>query len=476
MKNIKLTNCQEHAFQKFLSFLEDSSYKAFILKGYAGTGKTTLTKQFIDELVKRELPFSLLASTGRAAKILTNATNYLARTVHSEIYTFSDLNQDLEKIANERETMKIDSTGQLYLNFELLEKKSTRDELVHFYLVDEASMVSDKEDKSAKQALFGSGRLLYDLIMHDPLGRFIFIGDKCQLPPVTQNISPALDADYLKEVYGISVLESELTQIVRQEKANGIVVAAQKLRELYHHPQTNKWASFPLRGYNNIHIFNAQTDLINKYINVVKKEGFNAATLLCVSNKETNALTKILRPSFGHLTPYLEKGDLLLVTQNNLLTGLLNGDLVVVEEVSIKERRAGLTFLRVTVREMFSEDSHSLLMIAEVLYGNLTNITQTQHKDLLMDFYYRMRKCGIKQKSFQFNEMMREDPYLNALRAVYGYALTCHKAQGGEWENVFLDIHRSLPAWEKPGVYQWVYTAVTRARKELYTVDGFWVR
>jgi hypothetical protein len=115
-------------------------------------------------------------------------------------------------------------------------------------------------------------------------------------------------------------------------------------------------------------------------------------------------------------------------------------------------------------------------MIAEVLYGNLTNITQTQHKDLLMDFYYRMRKCGIKQKSFQFNEMMREDPYLNALRAVYGYALTCHKAQGGEWDNVFLDIHRSLPAWEKPGVYQWVYTAVTRARKELYTVDGFWVR
>ena len=154
MKNIKLTNCQEHAFKKFLSFLEDSSYKAFILKGYAGTGKTTLTKQFIDELVKRELPFSLLASTGRAAKILTNATNYLARTVHSEIYTFSDLNQDLEKIANDRETIKIDSTGQLYLNFELLEKKSTRDELVHFYLVDEASMVSDKEDKSAKPCPF----------------------------------------------------------------------------------------------------------------------------------------------------------------------------------------------------------------------------------------------------------------------------------------------------------------------------------
>ena len=476
MKEIKLTNCQQHAFGQFLSFLDDTSFKVYILKGYAGTGKTTLMAKFIKELDSRKLPFSLLASTGRAAKILSNATEYVAKTVHSEIYVFSDLNQDLEKLVKERETQIVDSTGQLYLNFDLCDKSSSESEIVYYYLVDEASMVADEADKYAPQALFGSGRLLYDLIKHDPKGRFIFIGDACQLPPVKQNFSPALDAAYLERVYGISVCESELTQIVRQEKTNGIVVAAQKLRELYHHPQPYKWASFPLKGHNNIHILNTQTDLINKYISIVKEKGFNAATLLCMSNKETNALTRILRPSFGHMTPYLEKGDLLLITQNNLISGLMNGDLVVVEEVGKQEKRAGLTFVHVSVREMFTKKTVSQLMIAEVLYGNLTNITQIQQKELLIDFYYRMREVGIGQKSDLFKQIMREDPYLNALRAVYGYALTCHKAQGGEWEYVFLDIHRALPAWEKPGVYQWVYTAVTRARKELYTVDGFWVK
>ena len=188
-----------------------------------------------------------------------------------------------------------------------------------------------------------------------------------------------------------------------------------------------------------------------------------------------SSATAILRPSFGHFTPLIEKGDLLLVTQNNMLSGLMNGDLVTVNEVVIKERRAGLTFLKVSVKELFTGKDYSQLMIADILYGTQTNLTQSQQKELFIDFYYRMKEKSIKQGSKLFQEMMMMDPYLNALRAVFGYALTCHKAQGGEWDYVYLDIPKSVPGMQKPYVYQWIYTAMTRARKELYIVDGFWL-
>ena len=139
------------------------------------------------------------------------------------------------------------------------------------------------------------------------------------------------------------------------------------------------------------------------------------------------------------------------------------------------ERRAGLTFLHVKVKELFTGQSYAQLLISDVLYGNLTNITQAQQKELFIDFYYRMKAKGIKQKSLLFKQQMMEDPYLNALRTVYGYSLTCHKSQGGEWDYVFLDIARSVPGMQKPYVYQWMYTAMTRARKELYVVQDFWV-
>ncbi len=153
----------------------------------------------------------------------------------------------------------------------------------------------------------------------------------------------------------------------------------------------------------------------------------------------------------------------------------MNGDLVIVQSVTTYGYRANLTFLNVSVRELFSNIEYSQLMIADVLYGNQTNLSQTQQGELFIDFYIRMKARGLTQRDPRFLHMMMEDPYLNALRAVFGYALTCHKAQGGEWEHVYLDISRSLPAQRKPYVYQWVYTAVTRAKEELFTVNDFWV-
>lgn len=475
MTELVLTPGQQTAFDALKSFLKDKKSKVFILKGYAGTGKTTLMRKLIAEMQERNLRFSLLASTGRAAKILANATNCEAKTIHSEIYKFIDLNQDLEKVVENRETTKMDSSGQLYLNFELTHKENEGSECTHFYIIDEASMISDAIDQNSTQALFGSGMLLTDLFKYDESGKFVFVGDICQLPPVSQTISPALSSNYIEDTFGYKCHEFELTEVVRQSSDVDIVRSAQRMRKLYYNPQPWKWAKFPMRGYKDVHVLNSQTTLINEYIKKVNELGYNNATLLCFSNKQCDITTQLLRPSFGHYSHTLELGDLLLITQNNLISGLMNGDLGVIEDVVIQERRAGLTFLKVSIKELFTRQVYSQLMIADVLYGNQTNITQPQQKELYIDFYYRMKDKGIKQKSSMFKQCMMTDPYLNALRAVFGYALTCHKAQGGEWDYVYLDIPRNVPALEKPYVYQWVYTAMTRAKKGLYIVDDFWL-
>ena len=474
MNKIELTKGQQSAFNSFKEFLHNSESKVFILKGYAGTGKTTLMKTFVAEMQRQNLSFSLLASTGRAAKILSNATNCEAKTVHSEIYTFSDLNNDLEQVIQEREATNVDSSGQLYLSFELSHKQH-QDENTHFYIIDESSMISDSIDKTATQALFGSGKLLTDLFAYDSNGKFIFVGDVCQLPPISQTISPALSAEYIHNNFGFICKVSELTEIVRQTAEVDIVRSATQMRKLFYNPQPWKWAKFPLRGFKDIHIVNSQSFLINQYITDVKHNGYKNSTLLCFSNKQCDIATQLLRPSFGHYSYTLEVGDLLLITQNNLLSGLMNGDLGIVEDVAIQEKRAGLTFLKISIKELFTQKVYSQLLIADILYGNQTNLTQSQQKELYIDFYYRMKAKGIKQKSFAFKQYMMNDQYLNALRAVFGYALTCHKAQGGEWDYVYLDIPKQVPALEKPYVYQWVYTAMTRAKKGLFVVDDFWV-
>ncbi len=471
-KKIKLSNDQQKAMERFETFV-DSDACVFILKGYAGTGKTTIVKEMISRLAKKGHACNLLASTGRAAKILSNATSMMTNTVHSLIYKFRDFNQDLDNVVSERTSTGVDSTGQLVLIFDLVPVDSNDKQ--QYYFVDEASMVSDVNDHCAYQATFGSGRLLTDLLTYDPNGKFVFIGDTCQLPPIRQKESPALSVKYFNDTFGQKAIEATLTQIMRQKRGNDIVVAAQRLRALYQNPQTWKWAKFPVRGFKNVHLMDSPVLIVQKYIEHIKKYGYNNSTLLCFSNRQCDAVTKIVRQVLGLTSDLLQKDDLLLITQNNNTTGLMNGDLVKVCSVQIKEHRAGLTFLSVSVREITTQKEYSTLMIADIIYANQTNLTQTQQKELFVDFAVRMKKRHIKQKTKEFNDNMLIDPYLNALRAVFGFALTCHKAQGGEWDNVFLDIPRNFPLQPKPYVYQWMYTAMTRARKEFYLVDDFYI-
>lgn len=479
-KKITLTPHQEVVFNELTKFV-DSDSRVFILKGYAGTGKTTLMKTFINFLRKEEEHFKLLASTGRAAKILRDITGTLASTVHSELYTFKDFNQDLDKkLADKDGDMpSVDETGQLLLQFEVVEVDNS-DYARCIYIIDESSMISDVKDKNPTQAEFGSGRLLDDLLKHDSKGKFVFVGDICQLPPINSSLSPALSSLYFKEIFHVEPKEAELTQIMRQEEGNDIVVAASVIRDMYNNPPPpnnigkTQWVKFPLKGYNNITICPSEQSLIDRYIDDIKENGYENATMICRSNTKCGQMARHIRSALG-MVYTLHAGDLLIVNQNNYISGLVNGDMVKVIAIGNWEERACLTFQHVEVEEIGTKRRASQLMIMDILGGYSPNLDQERQKALFIDYFLRMKKLGIKQNSPMFKKNMMEDPYLNALRANYGYAVTCHKSQGGEWKNVYLSIPGNLSCNAGKEEFQWLYTAMTRAKQQLFIQEGFFL-
>ena len=197
--------------------------------------------------------------------------------------------------------------------------------------------------------------------------------------------------------------------------------------------------------------------------------------MIARSNSLCSLFTKTIRPALGFDNYQLCIGDLLMITQNNLISGLMNGDMVKVTQMGNRVQQAGLTFLNIEVEELFSGKRYSQFLIEDIVYGQQTNLLQNQQQRLFMDYYYRMKDKGIKQSSKLFRENMLKDEYLNALRAVYGYVLTCHKSQGGEWKNVYLDIPRNAAFNPDATTYQWLYTAMTRASDTLYITNDFYI-
>lgn len=463
---------QEQAFSEIIRFLKDDTQKVFILKGYAGTGKTTLMGGLIKYLNKHKQFFALLASTGRAAKILSDKTKTRATTVHGHIYLFKDLSEDLEEMSNKQHDLNVDDKGQINLVFDL---RPIVSETTKIYIIDEASMISDTVEKGNSFAQFGTGDLLSDILRYDEKGKFIFVGDPCQLPPINQLNSPALSAKYITQKYAVHASEFELTEIVRQASDNGIIKASMRLRELYYSNPKVNFAKFPVKGHSNIQLHNSHVNLLNTYIQTVKNKGFAYSTLICQLNKQCADLNAIIRQALFKTEERLVPGDLLLVTQNNYISNFVNGDLIMVHQVGDKELRCGLTFRKVEVSELSSDKRFNVLLIEDILYGTATNLNNKQHKDLMIDYFKRMRANGIFQRDPKFKENMLNDPYLNALKAVYGYALTCHKSQGGEWDEVFLYLDNKIHGLKKPSIYQWFYTALTRTRNQFHIVNDWFI-
>jgi hypothetical protein len=479
--NIVLKPGQQEAFAQMMDFVNSPDQRVFILVGYAGTGKTTLMKFLIAELAKQKRPYRLLASTGRAAKILSNITggDDEATTIHSMVYAFNGLNQDLSNV----DTSRVEISGQLYLTFEPSTVKPDESQDGMVYIVDEASMVADRTDTNITQAMFGSGRLLKELLDYDqrPGSKYLFVGDPCQLPPITETFSPALYPQYFQQAFAIQAGLAQLTEIVRQGEDNDIIRVSQHIRACFQAAPPDKTAYrgynyrdyLPFSGCNNITLHPSITSLIQHYVDNIRQHGFNHSTLICRSNRSCLRHSLAIRSQLGIGGGPVVKGDLLMVVQNNIC-GLMNGDMV--EVVSVADQpipHAGLTMRKVEVRELFTKQKRLILMIEDTLTSPTVNLSQVQQQALFLNFINRMKKKGITQKDPQrFADALRFDPYLNALRCNYGYAITCHKAQGGEWEEVYVDLPDPFMFQPIKSTYQWIYTAMTRARQTLHLVNG----
>lgn len=494
--DISLNSCQQNALDSMLAFLDTPSQRVFILNGYAGTGKTTLMRFLISRLREQKRPYHLLSTTGRAAKILANYTGEDARTIHSMIYSFKDLNKDLSDIS--LSATNVDSTGQLFLVFEPATLQSSHNP--NIYIIDEASMISDTEVRHVMQAQFGTGRLLKELFDYDPNpnSKFIFVGDPCQLPPVSGAFSPALSKSYINTAFSADANEACLTQIMRQADNAALINASSKLRTLWSNaPETaeeyagNKvWGMLPFRQCPDIHLHADMDTMLTHYIDNIRAHGYNHSVLICRSNADCVKISQSVRQSLGFNRSLCE-GDLLMVIQNQMTTGLMNGDMVEIVSMCPESERTyhdvkcegivtHLVFREVKVRELFTHTEHTTLLLESTILQQQNNLDSRQQSGLFLDFVMRMKRLGITQKKDgggPFRSAMQSDPYLNALRCAYGYAVTCHKAQGGEWNEVYIHLGaRNFTLNPTKATYQWIYTALTRGKNAVHMIDDFYIR
>jgi ATP-dependent exoDNAse (exonuclease V) alpha subunit len=468
-----LSKQQQDAYHKMIEFVESNEHNVFILKGYAGTGKTTLLKFVMQALKKNKKRTCLMATTGRAAAILKEKTNTQAMTVHSLVYDFKGL--------RDQDNAMINDTGQFYLFFDI-SKNNPEDDNYDLFIVDEASMIASTKSDEISVAKFGSGNLLEDFLKKAAGKKIIFVGDPCQLPPVSkESFSAALDAYFLEKKYQMKVREVELTEIQRQAENSGVLALATPLREeIIHSQKVDDYPTIQWRkDLPDLHLVPDTKTLYDQYVEKILIQK-NAAKVLAFSNKDAFLANQEIRKKlFGeHLE--LRKGDLLMVAQNCYLTGLNNGEEVEVLEIGKRIRQGENLFLQVKLKSLNDNQIYETLIFEKMLSDALSNIDSADFKSLMRDFILRMENLKIKRNSTEFYKNMYKDRYLNALRVKYGYAITLHKAQGGEWGEVFINLSKSIYVLKHQNkskdIIRWYYTAITRAGKKLHILNGNWIK
>jgi hypothetical protein len=483
-----LTSDQEKVIHSLKEFLADPDQDVFLLKGYAGTGKTFLMKGLVQHLlVERGLgSLGLVAPTGRAAKVLTDAVLSdddemldagAAQTLHRFVYSGSkliEMTRDKEDTETPVLVMQINK-DPLPVNF--------------VCIVDEASMVSDVLSEH-ENFRFGSGRLLHDLFARLKVGTYegakvIMVGDPGQLPPVGMSGTPALDAEYIRETYGHGSSSGMLTEVIRQKADSGVLRLATELRSALDQDQMDsfpQWQTLP-------------SDL--KLIEEGWKEAFfkggvsaiKNKVLLVHSNKRATELNAEIREQLYPGSTDLETGDLLMVIRNNYLEPeLMNGELIEVVEATdltqkrsyrIKTKREGVThenevvlkfrWVKIRGREWKPGRYAEKWLLENVLHSESAQLASEEHKALYVDF--KVRHPDLSPKSLDFAKALQKDPFYNALQVKFGYAITVHKSQGGEWPEVFVDFDR--PGGRANSQYfRWAYTAATRSSERMYMMSS----
>ncbi len=482
-QHINLTNDQRHALEKLQTFLE-SDERVFILQGYAGSGKTTLLKGLVEYLKSLEKKYQLMAPTGRAAKVINQKTGFESTTIHKGIYSFEEL-QEIKQGEDENDV------SFLY-QYKIRNNPEVHDLVL---IVDEASMVSDIMSQG-EFFRFGSGHLLRDLMTYGRIqeattsSKIIFIGDPAQLPPIGMNFSPALDSTYLSETYKVSVSQVEMKEVKRQDANNGILISATKIRQCLTSGYFNE---FDLRE-NNRDIFNpAYQDYIETY-----KAEQDQKIIICYKNKTALDLNRaIRREKFGDDLP-IQAYDIVIIGGNNYPLGIMNGEFAVVSEASPSVESREVSFyiekgktktVRLTWREisLVLPDENNQpktingFILENYLYGD-NYLKPEEQRALYIDFKNRHPK--LKKGTEEFKEAIINDKYFNCILLKYGYAVTCHKAQGGEWANAFIFWDKGVKdnfnfyesEHDRTGktnseFYRWAYTAVTRASKKLFCIN-----
>lgn len=460
--------------------LTEKERPLYLLRGYAGTGKTTLVSTLVKTLPQIGMRYQLLAPTGRAAKVISNYTGKPASTLHRKLYRF-------QAVAN----------GELRMARAENKHKNT------VFIVDECSMISDQGDGYS-----WSRSLLDDLIEYVFSGsccKLLLIGDSAQLPPVGLDISPAMDFDILRNSFNLTMATYEMKEVMRQALESGILHNATEIRnkiamnnELWAMSDSDMY-QLPLLDKNNFDdIIKIDPMSFEELLweSFGDKRSNNDAVVICRSNKRANMFNQAIRSRVLQEEGELSAGDKLMIVKNNYfwcqqttdnsqqseansqqpavnsqITFLANGDMIEITRINKFEEMYGFHFADVDIQLMDYDDAPTLSVkiILETLHSDAPALTNDEAKRLYQaveEDYMDIPKAADRRKA------MKDNPYFNALQVKYGYALTCHKTQGGQWNNVFVEAPY-LPdeTTLELGDLRWLYTAITRAKEKVYLVN-----
>lgn len=465
--NLSLTGSQSSALEKIDELLSSGIINCAVLKGSAGTGKTTLLKLLTNALTKLNIPYRVCTPTGRAAQILRSKGVINVCTIHSMIYAQDNIVEE-------------ESNGDLIYFFNL---KTNIDPVNTIYLIDESSMISNQFSES-ELLRFGTGYLLSDLldyisINNDNRKKILFVGDKNQLPPVNSSFSPCLDREYLgNEFPYLKLIEIELNQIVRQVEDSGIIRNANIIKE---NLETGYFASLNL-DYNTGQFKDIDPAVItNDFCNNYEKNK-DSCVLVSYTNASVSIYNRSIREKLFNNPTVLERGDRIIVLKNNSLYQLLNGEMAIVTSVSPQPeivdiyvkgepKPVKLIFRNVNI-ETANEQNQKRFIPALILENLLdsaeSTISKLQQRALLAHF--RTRNKNVKSNTKEYIELLKNDKYLNCLLVKYGYAITCHKSQGGEWNYVYFDF--KYTSSYNSDYLRFCYTAITRAKDVLYAINS----
>lgn len=478
-----LNDGQAELVKRLGVFLSGKNESAFLVKGYAGTGKTFITKGLTEYFRSIGRNYILAAPTGKASKVISEKTKSPAYTLHKTIYSFKDIVEYRDDNIDGTETYKF--YAQLAVN------EMSADTV---FIVDEASMLADIYNE-AEFFRFGSGYLLKDFFKfinldhNDHRKKVIFIGDDAQLPPVGMGSSPALDADYLSRKYSVLSTSFELTDVVRQKAESGVMLNSIKLRKALFKGVFNQLVVD--LDYPDITKVE-HNDLMGNYLESCGGEINGESIVIAHSNADVAAYNRKIREHFFPGFSDVQAGDKVMAVNNSNAYGFFisNGDFGLIRQIldetehhpvtlkrknansgEIEEIKISLAFRDVIIGFKNLEGASLFFkakILEDLLYSDQASFSSDENKALYLDFCIRNK--SLKRGSLEFKNTLLADPYFNALRLKFGYAITCHKAQGSEWNHVFVKS-KTNQSQLSAGYFRWFYTAITRTAQKLYLID-----